>query len=259
MIAAVTLVDVLNHFFAPLVLEVDIDIRRLFPLGGDEALKQQIVAVGIDLGDAEAVADRGIGRRAAALAENIFRTGEAHDVVNGEEIGRVLALRDQSELMFDSLPYFVGNAIRITLRGTFEGEMRKRLLRRGKAFDLLVRIFVFQFVKREGQRLAEARGFVNRLRRVAEQPRHFRWRFQEALGIGRKLPPRTVNGGLLTDAGQHVGKRAAVGMVEMHVVDRDQRHLAFARERPQAFQPGPIAPAIEHRGGQPHPVRRGLA
>ena len=34
-------VDVLDHFLAPFVLEVDVDVRRLVALAGDEALEQQ--------------------------------------------------------------------------------------------------------------------------------------------------------------------------------------------------------------------------
>jgi hypothetical protein len=52
----------LDHLLAPLVLEVDVDVRRLIALGRDEALEQKIETRRIDLGDPEAVADRGIGR-----------------------------------------------------------------------------------------------------------------------------------------------------------------------------------------------------
>ena len=69
-IAAVFLVDVLHHLLAPLVLEIDVDVGRLVALGGDEALEEEIGALGIDLGDAEAVADGGVGGRAAPLAED---------------------------------------------------------------------------------------------------------------------------------------------------------------------------------------------
>ena len=76
-LAPVFAVDVLDHFLAPLVLEIDVDVGRFAPLRRDEALEQQIGAVGIDLGDAEAEADRGIGRRAAALAEDFLRCGRS--------------------------------------------------------------------------------------------------------------------------------------------------------------------------------------
>ena len=72
-VAAVLLVDVLDHLLAPLVLEVDVDVGRLVALGRDEALEEQLDAYRVDGGDAEAVADGGVGRRAAALAEDAAR------------------------------------------------------------------------------------------------------------------------------------------------------------------------------------------
>ena len=99
---AVFAVDILNDFLAPLVLEIDVDVGRLAPLRRDETLEQEIGAVGIDLGDAEAKADGGIGGRAAALAEDALRARVAHDVVDGEEVGRVGELRDQRQFVLDA-------------------------------------------------------------------------------------------------------------------------------------------------------------
>ena len=42
-VAAVAVVDVLDHLLAPLVLEIDVDVGRLVALGRDEALEQQVV------------------------------------------------------------------------------------------------------------------------------------------------------------------------------------------------------------------------
>ncbi len=103
-IASIAVVDVLDDLLAPLVLEIDVDVGRLVAAGGDEALEQQIVLGGIDGGDAEHVADGGVGRRSAPLAEDAFRAGEAHHLVDGEEIGRVVQLLDQRELVRDPLP-----------------------------------------------------------------------------------------------------------------------------------------------------------
>ena len=76
-IAAIFVVDVLDHLFAPLVLEIDVDIRRLAALFGDEAVEQKLIARGIDFRDAETIADGGIGRRAAPLAQDRdFRDAE---------------------------------------------------------------------------------------------------------------------------------------------------------------------------------------
>ena len=47
-IAAIAFIDPLDDFFAPLMLEIDIDVGRLAPLLGDEALEQKVVAIRID-------------------------------------------------------------------------------------------------------------------------------------------------------------------------------------------------------------------
>ena len=73
----------------------------------------RLVVDGVDLGDAEAVAQHRIGGRAAALAQDALLAGEAHDVVHGEEIGRVVELLDERE--------FVGELLRDTSSGTPSG------------------------------------------------------------------------------------------------------------------------------------------
>jgi hypothetical protein len=54
----------------------------------------------VDLGHAEAVADRRVGSRAASLAQALLAR-ELHDVVDGQEIRLVLQVRDQLQLVFD--------------------------------------------------------------------------------------------------------------------------------------------------------------
>ena len=102
--AAIALIDVLDHLFAPLVLEIDIDVRRLLPLLGQKAREQNIDLLGIDIGDAEHEADDGIGGRAAPLAENAFVVGKPHDVVDRQEIARIVELLDERELLAQAGP-----------------------------------------------------------------------------------------------------------------------------------------------------------
>jgi hypothetical protein len=79
MIAAIGFEHPLHDGFAPLMLEVHVDIRGLAPLLRDETLKQQIVALGVDGGDSEHIANRAVGGGAAALTENVPAAGEAND------------------------------------------------------------------------------------------------------------------------------------------------------------------------------------
>src|SRR3546814_13523946 len=64
-------VDMLNHFFTTLMLEIDVNIGRLFACLADEARKQRIAVFGIDLGDAQAIAHGGICGRATTLAQDV--------------------------------------------------------------------------------------------------------------------------------------------------------------------------------------------
>ena len=61
-LAAVFAIDVLDDFFTPLVLEIDVDVGRLVALAAKKACEQQMARVGIDRRDAQAIANRGIGR-----------------------------------------------------------------------------------------------------------------------------------------------------------------------------------------------------
>nr|KPN26080.1 hypothetical protein KS05_13365 [Rhizobium brockwellii] len=53
----VGVVDPLNDFLAELVLEVDVDIRRLVALLGNEPLEEQVVRLWVDGRDPENVTD----------------------------------------------------------------------------------------------------------------------------------------------------------------------------------------------------------
>ncbi len=74
-LAAIALVDILDHLLAPLVLEIDVDVGRFVAVGGDEALEQELALIWVDLGDAEAVANCAVGGGAAALHEDVLVPG----------------------------------------------------------------------------------------------------------------------------------------------------------------------------------------
>src|SRR5690606_19717560 len=69
-LAAIFGIDISHHLLAPLMLEIDVDIGWFVALGGNEASEDQRVVSRVDLGDAEAETDTGIGRRAASLAHD---------------------------------------------------------------------------------------------------------------------------------------------------------------------------------------------
>ncbi len=113
MVASIVPINVLDHLLAPLMLEIDVDIGRLAAIGGDETLEQQAAVARIDIGDAQAVADRRVRRRATALTENVLAAGISDDGMDGEKIGRVIELADQRQLMVERLADIVRNAFGI--------------------------------------------------------------------------------------------------------------------------------------------------
>ncbi len=76
-VAAVFFIDILDHLLAALMLEIDIDVRRLAPVFGDETLRHHGDGFRPHIGDAERIADDGIGRRAAPLAQDVLAAGKA--------------------------------------------------------------------------------------------------------------------------------------------------------------------------------------
>jgi len=243
-LAPIVIIDILDHLFAPLVLEVDVDVRWLVAFGRDEALEQKIEIRGIDLSDPKAIADGGIGRGAAALTEDSLRTREAHDVVHGEEVGRVIERGDQRELVLERFARAPRNAVRITRFCACLSESLERLLGRCMALAQLFRIAMLEFVKAEGETVEEADGLGDGLRRFGEQPRHLAWSFEMALGIGLSEAPGGLERRFLADTGEDVGERAPLGNMHQSVVGRNQRRADRVSERNALRQPATHVLAI---------------
>jgi hypothetical protein len=93
----------LKDLFAPLVLEIDVDVGRLVALAADETLEEQVDAGRVDGGDAEAIADGRVRRRPAALAENPAGAGEADQIVDGQEVVFVLEFGNEGKLALDEV------------------------------------------------------------------------------------------------------------------------------------------------------------
>src|SRR5579863_10375510 len=157
-VAAVFLVDVLDNLLAPLMLEIDVDVGRLAPRGADEALEQHIDAGGIDRGDAEAVADDRIGRRAAPLAQDAAAPGKRDDVVHGQKIAGVLEPLDQCELMGDEVADALGDAGWInTVRPS--RRLLRSLLRMTTVFYAIQNLVILRSARRarlEGRAIGDA-------------------------------------------------------------------------------------------------------
>ena len=258
-LAPVAPIDVLDHLLAPLVLEIDVDVGRLVALGRNEALEQEIEARGIDLGDPEAEADRGIRRRAAALAENPARAGEAHDVVHGEKIGRIVERGDEGELVLERLARPLGHASGIAHPGAFEGEGLERGLRRGEPFAQLFRITVRQLIEAEGEAVEEAHRLLDRLGRLDEEPRHLASGLQMTLGVGLGQAAGGLERRLLADADDDIGERAPLGRMHERIVGRQKRRAEPLRQRSRPRQRPAHVLAVSQARADPQTRAEGVA
>src|SRR3546814_952665 len=79
MLMAIGFVDPLDHFLAPFMLEIDIDVGRLIPAFGHKAFEQHFMLDRLDRGDAEDIPNHRIGRRPPPLAVYLLAVlGSAH-------------------------------------------------------------------------------------------------------------------------------------------------------------------------------------
>ena len=98
----VFVVDVLDHALAAIAArQIEIDVGPLAALLREEALEQQIHPDRIHRGDAEAVADGAVGRRAAPLHQDPLLPAEVHDVPDDEEVAGEIELLDEIQLALD--------------------------------------------------------------------------------------------------------------------------------------------------------------
>src|ERR1700754_935433 len=81
-VAAIFMVDILNDFFAPLVFEVDVDVRRLAALFRNEALEQHVALIRSHFGNAEAIANSRVSCRTTPLTQNVLALRIADDVID---------------------------------------------------------------------------------------------------------------------------------------------------------------------------------
>src|SRR5579883_517793 len=249
-VATVLFIDILDHLLAPLMLEIDIDVGRLLALGGDETFEQELHLLRIDGRDAEHVADRRIGGRAAALAKDLFILRKAHDVVDGEEIARVILLFDEDELLLEQLLGFLRNAVGVARRRVKPGKPRQLFLRRASFGHRLDGIFIAELVEREAAGLDNLQGSRDRIGAAAKEPRHFVRRFQMTLGIRVKTKAGLGNGAAFANAGQYILKRPAFGDMSVNIVGRDERNSERVRKIAETRQTLRIIALIEMMRGE---------
>ncbi len=204
--ATVPGIDVLDHFFAPLMLEIDVDVGWLVALLRDEAFEQHRGARRVDLGDEERIADRRVRRRTPPLAEDALPARPGDDVVHGKEIGRVAHFGDQPQFVLDLRHNLVRHAARITPREALRGQLPQPGIGRLTVGHDFLGIFVAQFVqgkiaaRNDLQRLGQQLGRIQARQRQALP--------QVALAVRKQGSASGRHRGVQAQGGEHILQRA---------------------------------------------------
>ncbi len=219
--AAVLAVDVLDHFFAALVLEVHVDVGWFFTFFADEAGKQQPGRSGIDLGHAQAVAHRRVGRRAAPLAQDAARTGKLDQVVDRQEISFIFLLGDQGQFHLDLGAHLARYPLRIAFKGPGQGFLAQIVGRAHAQRHQFVRIFISQFSQAELATGRHRQG-LGQGRRAVHQRQPHAWP-QVLFGIGGQGQAAFLHRLADADGRDHILQVFARTLVHLHVAHRRQR------------------------------------
>ena len=101
---AVFLGHVIDHFAAPVHAEIHVDVRQRNALGIQEALEEQLVLQGIDIGDPQRIGNQRARSRTAARAHrNAMLARVADEVPHNQEVSGKLHLLDDGDFLRQTL------------------------------------------------------------------------------------------------------------------------------------------------------------
>ena len=235
-------IDMLDDLFAPLVLEIDIDVGRLLAFLDMKRSNKRLARVRAYGRNAEAITNQRIGGRAAALAKNAFRRGKLYNVVDRQKISGAIQLFDNREFLGQGVLDVRRNPAGYRRLGPSFVKATSASCGRCIAMAEFAGIIRLELIQREPATLQEARRLADGLGCSAKKPRHLFGGFQMPLGIGRQKRARLLQCPMLPNAGDDVLKRPAFGRVIKHVIHGDQRDSAPSATSRKPRQPAASSP-----------------
>ena len=235
-ICAVAPGDVIDHFAAPLVVKVDVQIGHGDAFGVQEALEEQVVFERIDGGDVQAVAGQRTGAAAAPGAdEYAVLLGEVYIVPDDEEVVHIAHALDDRQFVIEPLA-------RVLPVG---GVMALKALLAERAQIIFGRRALGQREARQVRRLevelhmaalGDPDGVIERFGKIRKDLAHFRFGLDEhlvalhahALFIAQRLA------GLY--AHEHFLRLRVLAVDVVAVVCGDEGNVHLPRQRDQAGQ-----------------------
>ncbi len=227
---SVALVDVLDDALALIAAgEIDIDVGPFAALFGEEAFEEEVHLDGVDGGDAEGVADGGVGGGTASLAQDALFAGETDEVPDDEEVAAEAEFFDEREFLFDLLAGAVVIGL-IAAAGSFVREPGEE---GGDGFVGRQRVFgelVAEVGEGEVEAVGDGAGVGDGFGEVGEELRHFGGGFEMALGVAREQAAGFGERGLVFEAGEDVEDFAARFGGVGDAVGGDERKVERAGE-----------------------------
>ncbi|MNM68338.1 hypothetical protein D3C81_798970 [compost metagenome] len=214
-VTAIAAEHVLQHLFAAIVFEVDVDVRRLVALAGQKALEQQVAFHRVELGDAQHEAHHRVGRRATPLTENALAPGKVDDVVNGKEVAFVVELGNQFQLMLQGLASLVADTFGPTPALALLAQMTQPGAGRLAFRHQFAGVLIAQLAKVETATRGNAQAFLKQCRRI--QLGQLRQRAQVPLAIGEQALPGLGNAAVMADGSHAVLQGAAAAGMHVHI------------------------------------------
>ena len=251
---AVFFVDVLDDPLAPIAArQIEIDVRPLAALLRQKPLEQQIHADRIDRRDAEAVADGAVGRRAAALHEDVVLAAEVHDVPDDEEVAGEIELLDEIELARDlGAGAIVIRPVAIARADLRHPAQKRRLRLAGRHRDSRESGSRDRPSCTAADRPARAFAAIASGRSLNSAAMSSR-RLQIPLGVRRQPPAGVRQIGVVVDARQHVEERPLGRRREPDAAGGDDRHPERRGHRDERAGCRPL-----RRGGDAAAARRSV-
>ncbi|MNQ88920.1 hypothetical protein D3C85_1042100 [compost metagenome] len=253
-VTAIALEHILQHLFAALVLEIHVDVWWLVALAGHEAFEQHVHPRRVDLGDAQGVAHRRVGRRTAALAENLLAAGEAHDVMDGEEVTLVTQLGNQRQLALDQVAGLLRHALRPAPGHALLAQMAQPGRGRLPLRDQFTRVLIAQLAEVEPAAPGDVQGLLQQLRRV--EFGQLLQRAQVALAVGKQHMPGLGHCGVMANGSHGILQRPPPACVHVHIAAGHRRDAYRRRQRQQLSQALAVIGATVQLHGQPQALAK---
>ena len=148
--------------------------------------------------------------------------------MDGEEVGLVLQLGNQRELVLDQFARPRRRPCRPAPAGTFFRQCPQPGRRRLPIGHQLVRVGIAQLVEGEAATLGDAQGFGQKVGWIDRRQRFAR--AQVPLPVGEQPPAGFGDGDVMADRGQRVLQRPSSPNVHVHVSRSHQRQRMARRE-----------------------------